>query len=589
MLQFFKYVLATIVGLLLFMVLFFFLLVGIGSAVSSASDSVTDVKEKSVLKIDMNQVINETAPEDDPFQELFNDGPGQVGLIQLKEAIANAKLDPNVKGIYLHMEYPMAGFATLEEIRDALIDFKKSKKFVYTYGEIMTEQAIYLASVADKSFLNPAGGLEFNGLGTEMMFLKGMFDKIGVKPEVFRVGQYKSFVEPYTRTNMSDENREQVTSYVNNIADYMYTEIGNARGISKAEIDNILNNALIQTPQDAVKYKLLTNVGYEDEFEDALRSKLDLKKDAKVSYVSLGKYSKAKKYVVQGNRDNRIAVIIGEGGIQSGESSSGESIGSETIVKELRKARNDKKVKAIVLRINSGGGSALASDVMWREIELTKKVKPIIASMGDYAASGGYYMAMSCDTIVAHPTTVTGSIGIFGIIFNAQELLNNKMGITFDGVASHKYANSPSMTRTMSDAEKMMIQNSVNRGYESFTSKAAKGRGMSIDALKAIAGGRVWTGSQAKANGLVDVLGGLDDAIAIAAKKVKLKDADYRITYAPKAKSDFQKIVEDISGGSEDAALKAYLGEFAPYAKELKNIQKMDRLQARMPYMVTIK
>lgn len=589
MLQFFKYVLATIVGLLLFMVLFFFLLVGIGSAVSSASDSVTDVKEKSVLKIDMNQVINETAPEDDPFQELFNDGPGQVGLIQLKEAIANAKLDPNVKGIYLHIEYPMAGFATLEEIRDALIDFKKSKKFVYTYGEIMTEQAIYLASVADKSFLNPAGGLEFNGLGTEMMFLKGMFDKIGVKPEVFRVGQYKSFVEPYTRTNMSDENREQVTSYVNNIADYMYTEIGNARGISKAEIDNILNNALIQTPQDAVKYKLLTNVGYEDEFEDALRSKLDLKKDAKVSYVSLGKYSKAKKYVVQGNRDNRIAVIIGEGGIQSGESSSGESIGSETIVKELRKARNDKKVKAIVLRINSGGGSALASDVMWREIELTKKVKPIIASMGDYAASGGYYMAMSCDTIVAHPTTVTGSIGIFGIIFNAQELLNNKMGITFDGVASHKYANSPSMTRTMSDAEKMMIQNSVNRGYESFTSKAAKGRGMSIDALKAIAGGRVWTGSQAKANGLVDVLGGLDDAIAIAAKKVKLKDADYRITYAPKAKSDFQKIVEDISGGSEDAALKAYLGEFAPYAKELKNIQKMDRLQARMPYMVTIK
>lgn len=589
MLQFFKYVLATIVGLLLFMVLFFFLLVGIGSAVSSASDSVTDVKEKSVLKIDMNQVINETAPEDDPFQELFNDGPGQVGLIQLKEAIANAKLDPNVKGIYLHMEYPMAGFATLEEIRDALIDFKKSKKFVYTYGEIMTEQAIYLASVADKSFLNPAGGLEFNGLGTEMMFLKGMFDKIGVKPEVFRVGQYKSFVEPYTRTNMSDENREQVTSYVNNIADYMYTEIGNARGISKAEIDNILNNALIQTPQDAVKYKLLTNVGYVDEFEDALRSKLDLKKDAKVSYVSLGKYSKAKKYVVQGNRDNRIAVIIGEGGIQSGESSSGESIGSETIVKELRKARNDKKVKAIVLRINSGGGSALASDVMWREIELTKKVKPIIASMGDYAASGGYYMAMSCDTIVAHPTTVTGSIGIFGIIFNAQELLNNKMGITFDGVASHKYANSPSMTRTMSDAEKMMIQNSVNRGYESFTSKAAKGRGMSIDALKAIAGGRVWTGSQAKANGLVDVLGGLDDAIAIAAKKVKLKDADYRITYAPKAKSDFQKIVEDISGGSEDAALKAYLGEFAPYAKELKNIQKMDRLQARMPYMVTIK
>ncbi|MDP5139570.1 MAG: S49 family peptidase, partial [Spirosomaceae bacterium] len=348
MLQFFKYVLATVVGLLLFMILSVFLLIGIGSAISSASDGETTVKENSVLKINMNQVINETAPEDDPFQQLFNDGPGNVGLIELKESIANAALDPNIKGIYLHMEFPMAGFATLEEVRNALIDFKKSKKFVYTYGEIMTEQAIYLASVADKSYLNTAGGLEFNGLGAEIMFYKGMFDKIGVKPVVFRVGQFKSAVEPLIRTDMSAENREQLTSYITDIADYMYTKIGEARGIDKTEIDRILNEALIQTPQDAVKYKLLTNVGYEDEFQDALRKELDLKKDAKISYVSLNKYTKAKSYLEKGERENRIAVIIGEGAIQSGESSSGESIGSETIIEELRKARKDKKVKAVV-------------------------------------------------------------------------------------------------------------------------------------------------------------------------------------------------------------------------------------------------
>jgi protease-4 len=589
MLQFFKYVLATVIGLLLFVILSFFLLIGIGSAISASSDGETNVKENSVLKIDMNQVVNETAPESDPFEEIFANGPGRVGLIQIKESIANAKLDPNIKGIYLNMEYPMAGFATLEEIRNALIDFKSAGKFIYTYGEVMTEQAIYLASVADKSYLNPAGGLEFNGLGAEIMFYKGMFDKIGVKPVVFRVGQYKSFVEPYIRTDMSEKNREQLTSYINNIADYMYTKIGESRGISKTEIDKILNEALIQTPQDAVKYKLLTNVGYEDEFQDALRSELDLKKDAKISYVSLGKYAKAEKYIEKGDRENRIAVIIGEGAIQSGESNQGESIGSETIVNELRKARKDKTVKAIVLRINSGGGSALASDVMWREVMLTKKVKPIIASMGDYAASGGYYMAMGCDTIVAQPTTVTGSIGIFGILFNAQELLNNKLGLTFDGVVSHKYANSPSLTREMSDAEKMMIQNSVNRGYESFTSKAAKGRNMSIEDLKAIASGRVWTGTQAKANGLVDVLGGLDDAIKIAAKKVDLKDGSYRVNYSPKAKSNFQKIIDDISGDKEDAIIKAYLGDLAPYANEIKNLQKMDRLQARMPFIMTVK
>jgi len=588
MLQFLKYVFATIVGLFLFFVVCFFILVGIGSMMSSA-DEKTFVSKNSVLKIDLNQIIRENTPPNDPFTEMFGgQGANQLGLPQLKEAIANAKLDPNIKGIYLHAEYPSAGFATLEEIRSYLVDFKKSKKFVYSYAEVMTEGAVYLTSVADKSYITPSGGLDFNGLNAKYTFMKGLFEKIGVKPEIFRVGEYKSAVEPFFRTNMSDANREQTQSFINDIAARFYGDISQSRNIPMDELNNILNNALIQEPADAAKYKLITNVGYWDEFEKELRSKIGVKEDAKIEYVTLSKYLKAEKFVKEGSLSNRIAVIVGEGDIVSGNGED-NSIGSDKIVKELQKARKDAKVKAIVLRINSGGGSSLASDVMWREIEITKKVKPVIASMGDYAASGGYYMAMACDTIVARPNTITGSIGIFGMIFNVENLMNQKLGITFDAVGSHKYADFPSATRTMTDAEKMMMQNSVNHGYETFTSKAAKGRHMSIEQLKAIAGGRVWTGTQAKANGLVDVLGGLDDAIKIAAQKVKLKEGDYRVRYYPIQKSGIEAVLDKFGKDKEEEKVRAYLGALAPFAKQIKTLQSMDKLQARMPFELEIK
>lgn len=589
MLQFLKYVFATIVGIFLFTILSFFVLIGIGSLMSS-SETKTEVASNSVLKLDLNQVIRENAAEEDPFTEILSGGnsPGQVSLPQIKEALANAKIDPNIKGIYLKAENPMAGMATLKEVREYLLDFKKSKKFIYSYGETMTEGSIYLCSVADKSYLTPAGGLDFNGLSANYSFMKGLFEKIGVKPEIFRVGDYKSAVEPFFLTKMSDANREQTQSFISDMANNFYGDIAASRKISMEELNNILNNALIQEPTDAVKYKLITNTGYWDEFETALRHELGFSADKKIEYIGLNKYLKADKLIEEGSNSNRIAVIVGEGDILSGESQDG-TIGSETIVKELQKARKDSKIKAIVLRINSGGGSALASDVMWREVELTKKVKPVIASMGDYAASGGYYMAMGCDTIVAQPTTLTGSIGIFGVLFNVEKLMNEKLGVTFDGVNSHKYANFPSATRTMTDAEKNMIQNSVNKGYESFTAKAAKGRHMSVEKLKTLASGRVWTGSQAKANGLVDVLGGVDDAIRIAAKKAKLKDGDYRVKYLPIQKSSFESIVEKFGNDQEDAKLKAYLGDFAPYAKQLKNLQSMDKVQARMPFELEIK
>lgn len=589
MLQFLKYVFATIVGIFLFTILSFLILIGIGAAMSS-SDTKTTVASGSVLKLDLNQIIRENAAENDPFTEILSGGnsPGQISLPQIKEVLENAKIDPNIKGIYLKAENPMAGIATLKEVRTYLLDFKKSKKFIYSYAETMTEGGVYLCAVADKSYLMPAGGMDFNGLSANYSFMKGLFEKIGVKPEIFRVGDYKSAVEPFFLTKMSDANRLQTQSFITGMADSFYGDIAESRKIPMAELNNILNEALIQEPTDAVKYKLITNTGYWDEFETALRHALGNKDDKKIEYVSLGKYLKAEKLVKEGNNSNRIAVIVGEGDILSGESQDG-TIGSETIVKELQKARKDSKIKAIVLRINSGGGSALASDVMWREVELTRKVKPVIASMGDYAASGGYYMAMACDTIVAQPTTLTGSIGIFGVMFNVEKLMNEKLGVTFDGVNSHKYANFPSATRTMTDAEKNMIQNGVNKGYENFTAKAAKGRHMSIEKLKSIASGRVWTGTQGKENGLVDVLGGIDDAISIAAKKAKLKEGDYRVKYLPIKKSSFETILEKLGNDKEDAKLKAYLGDFAPYAKQLKNLQGLDKIQARMPFELEIK
>jgi protease-4 len=587
MLQFLKYVFATIVGLIIFSIVSFLLFIGIASIFSN-SDEKTSVAEKSVLKLDLNQDIRENISPTDPISEAFANETGKLSLIEIKDAIANAKLDSKIKGIYLKCESPQAGFATLEEIRNALNDFKKSKKFVYAYGEVMTEKAIYLNSVADKSYINPAGGIEMNGLEADYTFMKGLFDKIGVKPEIFRVGEYKSAVEPFFLTKMSEASKEQTKSFLNSIANKFYGDIAASRGISVQAINDILNKQPIEEPEDAVKYKILTNVGYWDEFEAAMKKEIGSKESSKIEYVSLSKYLKAEKLVEKGNDKNRVAVIIGEGDIVSGKGDE-NSIGSEKMIKELQKARNDSKVKAIVLRINSPGGSSLASDVMWREIELTKKTKPVIASMGDYAASGGYYMAMPCDTIVAHPATLTGSIGIFGIMFNVEKLMNEKLGLTFDGVKTHEFADFPSATRTMSDAEKRMIQNSVNKGYETFASKAAKGRHMSLEKLKSLAGGRVWTGEQAKANGLVDILGSLEDAVMIAAKKAKLKEGDYRIKYYPIAKSGVEAFIEKFSSEREEEKLKEYLGAFASYAKQIKRLNETDKLQARLPFEVVIK
>ncbi len=583
--QFIKHVFATIIGLFLFSILGFFLFVGIIAAVGSSEES-TPIESNSVLKLNLNNPIQEVAVEN-PFAE-FSGGQGSVlGLLDIRSALANAKQDPNIKGVYIDVQYPMVGWATAEEIRDAIIDFKKSNKFVYAYGEVMTEKAYYLASVADKIYLNPAGGMEWNGLSAEYDFYKGTLDKLEIKPLIFRVGEYKSAVEPFFRENMSDASRLQNQVLINNIFDHAVDKISQARKITPTQLKNLADSLSIDSPQDALKHKLITNVGYYDEVETALRKELKLGEDDKIKFVGLSKYSKAEKHVKEGSSDNRIAVLIGEGAIMSGKSNDG-NIGSETVVEELRKARQDKKVKAVVLRINSPGGSALASDVMWREIQLTRKEKPVIASMSDVAASGGYYMAMGCDKIVAHPNTITGSIGVFSVLFNFQNTFRNKLGITFDRVNTNAHSDWPSVTREMTPFENNRMQRSTENIYAVFTKKAAEGRKMSLAKLQSLASGRVWSGREAKGNGLIDEFGGLDKAIEIAAKSAKLKEGDYRVRY-PKEKNVFEEVITKFSNDAEEAVLQQKLGDFAPYLKTLKKLQQMEGTQARLPFDITIK
>ena len=586
--QFFKYVFATIVGLLAFSVISFIFWIGVVSVLSSVGDSKTEIKENSVLKLNLDSPIRERGI-DSPFSGFgpFGSDGNVIGLVDLKEALANAKADPNIKGIYLQSEYPQAGWATLEEIRNALIDFKQSKKFVYSYAEVMTEKGYYLASVADKIYLNPAGGLEWNGLNAELTFFKGTLDKLGVKPEIFRVGEFKSAIEPFIREDMSPANKLQVNSFLNSINNQMVMNVAKSRGLRMDSLRQLADNLTIDSPEDALRAKLVTNVAHQDDVEAAIRKILGTKETKKVDYVSLSKYQDAEDHVKEGSSKNRIAVIVAEGDINSGKSSD-DGIGSETVVEELRKARLDDKVKAVVLRVSSGGGSALASDVMQREVELTRKVKPIIGSMGDYAASGGYYMLMGCNKIVAQPNTITGSIGVFGLLFNTETFFKDKLGITYDRVMTNANADFPAITHQMSPFQKQVIQRGVERTYTTFTGKVAKGRNLSIDSVRAIAGGRVWTGVQGKAIGLVDQLGGLDAAVRLAAQAAKLQDGDYKLKFKAK-KQFFEQFMESFGGGDSETRLRAQLGDLAPYITYLKKLKTMEGVQARIPFEMEIK
>ena len=584
--QFVKYSLATVVGLFLFAIVSLLLLAGVGAAIGS-SDEVYDLKDNSVLKLDLNRPIVENATtEDNPFAaltDLYFAPPENLGLIQVLSALERAKVDPKIKGIYLDASFPIAGYAQLSEIREAIQKFQKSGKFVYAYANSYTEKGYYISSVADKTYLNPNGLLDFNGISVQYTFFKKALDKLEIEPLVFRVGTYKSAVEPFIREDMSEENKAQTSSFLQSINTYVFDKIARSKNIPVRKLDQIADSLQAFEPSNAEKLGMVKQ-GYWDEFE-ALLKKASGEKE-KVIYVSVNNYLKAKNPIDEVEGKDCIAVLVAEGEISGTKASEG-NIGSDDFVKELKKLRESKSVKAIVLRIDSPGGSSLASDIMWREIELTKKVKPIISSMSNYAASGGYYMAMGTDVIVAQPTTITGSIGIFAAWFNVDNFLKNTLGITQDHVNTHANSNFMTSAGALTDFQKSVVQNSVNKGYLSFTTKAAAGRKMTLQRLQSLAGGRVWTGAQAKQIGLVDELGGLDKAIEIAAAKVKLKPGSYKVSVYPKAKSFVDELLN--SATSESSLSERLLAKNIPWASsvlEVNRWKKREGFLAMMPYLM---
>ncbi len=592
---FLRNVLATLVGLIVFFGLIFFIFAGIIAAASQ--DTEVEVKENSVLHLKLNKPIVERDP-DDPFSNLPFPGMDNsvLGLLEVRNTIKAAKEDENIQGIYLDASIAPGGFASLEEIRNDLIDFKESGKFIISYSDYLTERAYYVASVADELYIHPDwGSVEFNGFMIETVFIKETLDKIGVEPEIFKVGDFKSAVEPFTRTSMSDSSRAQTKSFLNSLYDTYLDRIATSTSISQNQLRNLADSMKIREPQDAVDAQLVTGLRYPDEVRDLLREKLGIEESAEeeddddddINFISVEKYNTALKAESPDYSRNRVAVIVASGSIVDGEGDA-NSIGGDKFAKEIRKAREDDNVKAIVIRINSGGGSALASDKMWREVLLAKQEKPVIASMSDVAASGGYYMAMGCDTIVAHPNTVTGSIGIFSVFFNVEEMVD-KIGVDTEIVQTSEFADIFSPTKPMSEAERRILQANIEQGYETFTSKAAEGRNMSVEQLKKVASGRVWSGTEALERDLVDVLGGLDQAIAIAVEKAGLEEDDYRVKYYPEQKDVFQQIMEELGQEVSTQLLKRELGDAFPYVQQIRQLRNLQGIQARMPFEMEIK
>lgn len=588
--NFFKTFLASCLGSLVALIALFFILtmlmVGAVAGLVGGADEQVIVSDKSVLHLNLDVQVTEQQAEN-PFAGLPFPGaePSTVGLLPLKQAVENAKTDSKIEGIFLNVSYPMTGFATLEEIRQSILNFRKSGKWVVAYADAMSEGAYYVASAADKVYLNPEGDVEFNGLAVEVTFFKKMFDKLEIKPEIFRVGQFKSAVEPFMLEKMSPENKLQLTEMINSIYDHVLTRVSDARGMEKAKLKEISDKMLVRNARLSVEHGLVDSLLYYDQVLDELRGRLDLKDNAKVKFI---KYNKYRKSYTESTAvaANEVAVIVADGTIMMGTGDQGV-IGGEAFASEIRRARENDKVKAIVIRINSPGGSFVASDIMWREVNLAAQKKPVIASMGDYAASGGYYLAMACDTIVAQPHTITGSIGIFSVLFDASGLLNNKLGITFDDVKTGEYGDMVTISRPLTDAEKDVWQTRTEEIYETFTSKASEGRNMTQDEIKQVASGRVWTGTQAKERKLVDVLGNYNDAIEIAAKAAGVGN-DYKVRLYPRQKPFFEEFMEGIEENSRVSAIKEELGSNYIYYEYWQEVKTLNGVQARMPFDLNI-
>ncbi|MBU3662545.1 MAG: signal peptide peptidase SppA [Bacteroidetes bacterium] len=584
--QFFKFMFASMFGVIIGAFLLIFILVGIiGAFAGGKSDKEVGLKENSVLELDINYVIPERSLNN-LFEGLNIGGFGEAKAMGLQEILSNIKKAASnemVKGIYLKAEVSPNSYATLEEIRNELINFKKSGKFIIAYGEYMDEHAYYVASVSDKVFLNPSGEILLNGFSQQVMYLKGMFQKIGVEPELIRHGKYKSAGEPLIADKMSNENRQQIEAYMGNLYQHFISGIAKSRRLKAEEMLAIVDELKIRQAEDAVALKVIDGLKYKDEVDAFIRKRLGIEEKEKIAFVNMGKMKN-----VKGNTsisDNKIAVVYCVGDIMSGEGDD-ETMGSDRIAETIKKVREDDSYKALVLRINSPGGSALASDVMWREISLCKKKKPVIVSMGAVAASGGYYIAAPADVIVAQPNTITGSIGVFGLMINAKELLNNKLGIKVETVKFGEFSDLGSPDRPLNEAERKVIQSAIDRVYTDFVKRVSEGRKMTAAQVDSIAQGRVWSGIEAKQVGLVDEFGGLDKAIEIAVKKAKL--SEHRVVNLPDLKDPFEEIFKSMSGEASAYFMKQELGSNYQQYLDAKKALQYQGIQVRMPFTVDV-
>ena len=585
--SFFKYVLATITGIVISFVVVFIVFMGIiGAIISSASsDQEAVVKSNSVLYLTFDYDITERS-EVNPLGSLNLPGYStkNIGLDDILARIKYAATDANIKGIYIDASHIGVGFASLKAIRDELLLFKKTGKFVVAYNTGYDQKAYYVASISDKLYVNPQGTIDFKGLASSTMFYKDLLDKVGVEMQIVKVGTFKSAVEPFFLNKMSDANRMQVTSYLGSIYDTFINEISVSRSIAPDSLRAIANDYRVRGADDAVHYKLADGKLYKDELLSDLRRRLKIAERDEISFVSLLDYNKKIKNDASGSE---IAVLYASGEIVDGEGEKPGEIGGDKFSRELRKLREDDAVKAVVLRVNSPGGSALASDIIWREVVLTKKVKPVIVSMGDLAASGGYYISAASDSIFAEPTTITGSIGVFGVIPNFQNLMNNKIGVHYDGVKTGKFADlMTTLDRPLTAEERDIIQREVNKVYATFTKVVADGRKLSVAHVDSIGQGRVWTGKQGVSNNLVDRLGSLDMAIKAAAKKAKL--ANYKVMQYPEKEDPFTSILNNSKEKVQVWVAKEQMGEYYRYFDVVRKATAQSGVQARLPYTVEI-
>ncbi len=577
--QFLKFTLATIVGIFLFTIISFFVLAGIAAAAGGKKQ--IEVPANSVLKLDLNYSIPEQTT-DNPFQDIDFSSfkpKSALGLLDVLKTIELAKNDKNIAGIYLPMGINTNGFATLEAIRNQLIDFKKSGKFVYAYGVVTSQKSYYLASVADKVFLDKNGYLELRGMGTQITYFKNAFDKAGIEVQEFHVGSFKSAIEPFIRTNMSEPNREQLTMILGDLQNHFVKGITEQRKISAENFQNILDSLKATNAEECKALGLIDEALYYDQLLNHLKDKTGVKTAKDVELVELNKYAGKLDKEDKSESANKIAVVVLEGNIVDGEGQEDE-IGGDRVAKLLRKLREDEKVKSIVMRVNSPGGSAVASDLIWREVTLAKEHKPVVVSFGNVAASGGYYISCAADRIFVQPNTITGSIGVFGLIPNFKKLMNEKIGVTTDEVALSKHANFGGGLKPLDAFESTVIQKEVEHVYTTFRQRVADGRKTDTAAIEKIAQGRVWTGTQAIERNLADEIGNLDNAIAFAAKKASLKD--YKVKVYPEEKSFAEKISESF-GEMKTSWVKEALGEQYEIFNAINRLKKTSGVQCRMP------